>query len=125
MFNYRHPSPRREEGGLRAAGQVALCADPGDTGIPGDEFREAFVCRQASKMRAIGQELEAHFLTKTKNMPLGSPRSPQGAPKVPKCITKAPKWTPKGAKWTPKSPKVGPKVHFKSLFGGKKGPCQG
>ena len=26
MFNYRHPSPRREEGGLRAAGQVP-CPD--------------------------------------------------------------------------------------------------
>ena len=43
MFNYRHPSPRREEGGLRAAGQVALRRDPRDPGDPGDpviEFRE-------------------------------------------------------------------------------------
>ena len=68
MFNYRHPSPRREEGGLRAAGQVALPRDPRDPGncqIAGDEFREVNFCRQAADMRAIGPELEAHFLTKT------------------------------------------------------------
>ena len=43
MFNYRHPSPRREEGGLRAAGQVAFRPDPRDPADPGDtviEFRE-------------------------------------------------------------------------------------
>ena len=62
MFNYRHPSPRREEGGLRAAGQVALPREPRDPVI---EFREINFCRQAAEMRAIGPELEAHFLTKT------------------------------------------------------------
>ena len=62
MFNYRHPSPRREEGGLRAAGQVALRRDCRDPVI---EFREVNFCRQAAEMRAIGPELEAHFLTKT------------------------------------------------------------
>ena len=65
MFNYRHPSPRREEGGLRAAGQVALARDPEDPRDPVIEFREVNFCRQAAEMRAIGPELEAHFLTKT------------------------------------------------------------
>jgi hypothetical protein len=35
VFNYRHPSPRREEGGLRAAGQVAFRRDWPDPGNPG------------------------------------------------------------------------------------------
>ena len=120
MFNYRHPSPRREEGGLRAAGQVALCADPRDTGIPGDEFREAIFCRQASKMRAIGPELEAHLLTKTWNMPLGSPKSPQG----PQLHPKGTQMEPKGSKMDPKVDKVGPKVYFSGLLGKKKAPAR-
>ena len=31
--------------------------------IPADEFREVNFCRQAADLRAIGPELEAHFLT--------------------------------------------------------------
>ena len=40
VFNYRHPSPRREEGGLRAAGQVAFRRDWGDWPDTVIEFRE-------------------------------------------------------------------------------------
>ena len=108
MFNYRHPSPRREEGGLRAAGQVALPQDPGNNGIPGDEFREVNFCRQAADLRAIGPELEAHFLTKPRIRSLaaqGDPQGPHGQPKGSQMVPKGAKWIPKGTKWTPKGTK--------------------
>ena len=60
-MNSRHPSPRREEGVLRGAGQVAFRPDPRDPVI---EFREVIFCRQAADIRAICPELEVQFLTK-------------------------------------------------------------
>ena len=117
-------APGARKGGceLRAKSHfVQIRGIRGDPTGSADEFREAFFCRQASKMRAIGPELEAHLLTKTWNMPLGSPKSPQG----PQLHPKGTQMEPKGSKMDPKVDKVGPKVYFSGLLGKKKGPCQG
>ena len=65
MFNYRHPSPRREKWGwelrpLRHFGEIRRLP-----GLAAAEFRVANFCRQAADIRAIDPELEAHFLIKT------------------------------------------------------------
>ena len=56
-------------------------------------------CRLESHRPGIGRP----FLTNTKNMPLGSPRSPPRAPRAPRAPQRRPNGTPKGAKWSPKA----------------------
>ena len=90
-MNSRHPSPRREEGGLRAAGHMPLPRDPRDQGRI---MRGLFLC--------AGSVISAFFLGKRCAIvnqfqktphrdPAGAPRRSKGAP-----------WPPKGSSWDPK-----------------------
>ena len=123
-LNSRHPGPRREEGGSRAAGHMPLWLDPGGSAGSGGEFQEARFYAQARANRHICSELGVQFSTNlrkspwapqgTPRHPQGPPRDPQGIPKGfprdPKRDPKGPKGSPKGAKWAPKSSQGHPKA---------------
>ena len=113
MFNYRHPSPRREWSGVGSCGSWPSLRPLAAVGAVGAEFREVIFCAQARYLRAICSELDVHCWPKSAQAPLGSPRCPKwfhGVPREPKGSQSDAKESPLGAQGAPKAPKRQPKV---------------
>ena len=113
MFNYRHPSPRRECQGLRAAGHA-----PPPAGKPRvrranhrqtTQFREAILYAQASQTLQMSTEKDVHFRTKVTPSVPWEPKVPQRGPPAPKGSQWELKVTQRRAPWEPKAPPRVPK----------------
>ena len=129
-LNSRHPGPRREEGGPRAAVQMPLPRDPGDPGDqrhPRENSRRLHSMRRCVQIDTFAQNWASNFREIRENRP-GHPKAPQGSPRDPQRdprwtlkglqgspwglhgVPNGPKGSPKGAKWAPKSSQGHPKA---------------
>ena len=129
-LNSRHPGPRREKGGWRAAVQMPLPGDPGDPASSGRLYSmrrrvqiDTFARNWASNFRKIRENRPGH-----PKAPQGSPRGPQGIPKGPPRDTQGtPEETPRdpmgpqGVQGQPKGSQVGAKFKPKAPQSQSKG----
>ena len=99
MFNSRHPGPRREEGGLQAAGHSAL---PGNPGNPRESSRRLKVVRRLRRYGPIARKMMSHFRQNREDAPR-HPQDGQGGPKDSQRGSKAPQREPKGPQHRPKA----------------------
>ena len=114
MFNYRHPSPRRECQGLRAAGHAPLPAGKPRVRRANHrqttEFREAIFYTQASQTLQISTGKDVHFRTKVTPSVPWEPKVPQRGPPASKGSQWEFKVTQRRAPWDPWKPKAPQRV---------------
>ena len=108
-LNSRHPSPRREEGGLRAAGHMPLPGKTGERRDPGENSGRLDSVRWLRRCGPFARKVTSNFRQNPEDAPR-HPQEGQGGPKDSQRDPKAPHRQPKGLQSRPKwEPKARPK----------------
>ena len=109
LLNSRHPGPRREEGGQRAAVQMPLPRDPGDPRDCVENSGRLDSMRRHWKMDTFAWNWASNFRQISENRPV-HPKAPQGTPKGPPRDPRGTQWGPQGSQVQQNETQLGAKI---------------